>query len=317
MSENNVEVSVIIVTWNVENIIEECLNSFFKYMDLKCEVIIVDNLSTDRTCMIVEEKFGKDVKLIKLNENIGFSKANNVGLKEATGEYIFFLNPDVIFIESIMKDMKKVLEENSDIGIVSPRLLNSDQSLQISYSNFPSIKKILFDDFKLGKLLNRKLKIKYYQTKVKSDENRYVDWTHGAAHLCKHSDVKSIGGYPDSYFMYGEDTEICMIFLKNLSKKVYYIADCELIHIGGYSEKQVINSRKIVYGTNASLYFMRKYYGNIIMNFARILLFINQYIKFILMFVICIFNNSQENKNKKAKFKIASKTILKYSGQVN
>lgn len=314
---NDIKVSVIIVTWNVENVIEECLNSFFNYMDLSSEVIIVDNASKDNTCLIIKDKFANKVKLIELDENIGFSKANNIGLNEAIGEFIFFLNPDVIFIENIMSKMSKILDENSDIGIVSPRLLNIDKSLQVSYSNFPSIKKILFDDFKLGTLLSDKLKIKYYQTKVKSNNNRYVDWTHGAAHLCRHKDVKAIGGYPDSYFMYGEDTEICMIFLKKLSKKVFYTTNCELIHIGGYSEKQVVNSKKIIYGTNASLFFMKKYHGKVLMNFARILLFINQYFKFILMSLICIFKNNEDNKNKRIKFKIASKTILNYTGQVN
>lgn len=317
INEDVIDISVLVVTWNVEDIIEECLKSLFKYTNLNCEVIIVDNDSSDNTCEVIKNKFKNKVKLIESKENLGFSKANNVALKYAKGKYIFYMNPDVIFVEDILNKMISVLETNRDIGIVSPRLLNVDKSLQISYSNFPGVKKTLFDDFKLGRLLSKDLKMKYYQTKVKSDENRYVDWTHGAAHLCRYEDVKKVNGYPDSYFMYGEDTEFCMVFLDDLSKKVYYLAECRLIHLGGYSEKQVLNSKKIIYGTNASLYFVRKYYGSGILGLTRLLLFINYIIKYCLMSAKCVFDKSSENTNKKEKFKLAGKTILNYKNQIN
>lgn len=317
ISEKKIDVSVIVVTWNVEDIIEDCLNSLFKYTNLNCEVIIVDNSSIDDTCKIIKSKYANKVTLIESSENLGFSKANNVALEQANGEYIFYMNPDVIFIEDILGRMIELLERHPNIGIVSPRLLNADKSLQISYSNFPSVKKVLFDDFKLGIFLSNDLKMKYYQTKVQSNQERYVDWTHGAAHLCRREDIDKINGYPDSYFMYGEDTEFCMIFLEQLSKQVYYAADCRLIHLGGYSEKQVLNSKKIIYGTNASLYFVRKYYGNIQMMLMRWLLFINYSIKFFLMNIRCLFSSNDKNLYKREKFKVAGKTVLHYKNQVN
>lgn len=317
ISENKIDVTVIVVTWNVEDIITDCLNSLFKYTDLNCEIIIVDNASSDNTCTIIKNQYRNKVKLIELRENLGFSKANNVALQQANGRYIFYMNPDVIFIEDILRKMIALLENCPNIGIVSPRLLNADKSLQISYSNFPSVKKALFDDFKLGIFLSNDLKMKYYQTKAHSNENRYVDWTYGAAHLCRHEDVKKINGYPDSYFMYGEDTEFCMIFLKQLSKQVYYAADFRLIHLGGYSEKQVLNSKKIIYGINASLYFIKKYCGNKKALLIRWLLLVNYLIKFFFMKIICVFFSTNKNINKKEKFKVASKTVLHYKNEIN
>lgn len=305
------KVSIIIVTWNVENIIEKCLESLFKYADLDNEIIIVDNASSDNTCAIIKNRFNDQVKLIELQENIGFSKANNVGVNVCSGEYVFFLNPDVIFIQPIMKEMKRILDNENEIGIVSPKLLNIDKSLQISYGNFPSLKSIIYNEFKLGALLSKKYKRIYYQAKVREDVERYVDWTYGAAHFCKYEDVKKIGLYPDSYFMYGEDTEICMKFLKVLGKKVYYMPKLELIHIGGYSEKQVVNSKKVIYVTNAQLYFLKKYFGESKMQLARALLIINRCIKIVIVSFISLFSNSQVLKNKKYKFKVQIKTLLR------
>lgn len=318
MKANNSKVSIIMVTWNVENIIEKCLDSLFKFIDVNYEVIIVDNASNDNTCKVIKSKYNEKVNFIESKVNLGFSKANNLALSKATGEYIFYLNPDVIFIESIIRKMIKILEENPSIGIISPKLLNNDMSLQISYSNFPSVSKILFDDFKLGYFLPKKYKLKFYQSKTHYNKNRLVDWTHGAAHLCRYSELKVVNGYPDSYFMYGEDTEFCKIYLNKLKKYVYYYNDCSLIHIGGYSEKQVINSKKIIYGTNASLYFIKKYDGKIKLLVSRILLVINYGIKFIVFKLINMFNRKNEIYiYKKNKFKLAFETVLKYKNQIN
>lgn len=314
--KENINTSIIIVTWNVEDIIEECLDSYLYFEKGNNEVIIVDNNSMDNTCKIIKEKY-KNVKLIELKENIGFSKANNVGLKHSNGEYIFFLNPDVIFIQEIIENMRKKLIENDNIGIISPKLLNVDKTLQISYCNFPSITKIIIDDFKLGIFLPKFLKKRYYQAKYHGKENRFVDWTHGAAHFCRKKDLDIIGWYPDTYFMYGEDTELCQAYTKKLDKKILYMADLQLVHIGGHSESKVINSKKIIYGTNASLYFIKKYSGNFKMYIAKILLTCINFFKYVVSKILYLVSSKTEYAYKVQKFKLAALTALKYTNQVN
>lgn len=311
------KVSYIIVTWNNEKIIQECIDSLLKYSDLENEIIVVDNASQDGTCQLIKNLYGDKVKLIEPGENVGFSKANNIGLKIASGDYIFYVNPDVIFIENIVSPMKDFLDKNSDVGVVSPKLLYQDKTYQVSSCNFPSVKKVIWDDCHLFKLLPKNMKMKYAQAQYKGSENRYVDWTYGAAHMCRQDEVRKIGGYPEGYFMYGEDTEFCMSFLHQLNKKTYYLGDYSLIHIGGYSEKQVVNSKKIIYGTKAALYFTNKYYGKMNAVCYRIALSTVSFLKYLIYSVKSILNNTIANRNSKNKWYTSLCTLIKYSGEQN
>lgn len=311
------KITFIIITWNNAEIIRECIDTLIEFSKFENEIIIVDNASKDTTCDVLK-LYGDKIKLIESQENLGFSKANNLALQNATGDFIFYVNPDVIFIEDVLTPMVDLLENNQDIGVVSPKLLYKDYSYQVSTCNFPSATKLLWDDCHLYKLLSKKKKMKYAQAQWRGSENRFVDWTYGAAHLCRKSDVLAVGGYPEGYFMYGEDTEFCMYFLDKLNKKTYYLGECSLIHLGGYSEKQVVNSKKIVYGTNAAMYFVNKYYGKGSLFRYRFILFCVSYLKYIAYSFQYLFKHSQKNLNGKVKWKASWKTVLKYDkGKIN
>lgn len=311
------KISYIIVTWNNEEIIEECLTSLLKYAAYETEVIVVDNDSKDATCEVIRNLGKNKIKIIETHANLGFSKANNVGIEYATGDYVFFVNPDVIFIEDIITPMVKMLDENSNIGVISPRLLYRDGTFQVSCCNFPSAKKVLWDDFHLCKLCSEEKKMKLAQAQYRGTKNHYVDWTYGAAHLCRMEDVKAVGGYPEGYFMYGEDTEFCMYFKDKLNKDTYYLWDSRLIHLGGYSEKKVLNSKKIVYGTNAAMYFVNKYYGSSACERYKIMLGLASFLKMVVYTIICKFSCNQHYKNEKTKWTASLKTIMHYEGTQN
>lgn len=313
----NKKISYIIVTWNNEQIIENCLTSLMKYSAYETEIIVVDNDSSDSTCDVIKNLGIEEVRLIEKKENLGFSKANNVGLQAATGNYVFFVNPDVIFIENIIEPMLNVLEKNLSIGIVSPRLLYEDGSFQVSCCNFPSVKKIIWDDFHLFKFVSEDKQMKVAQAQYRGKKNHIVDWTYGAAHLCRMADLKTVGGYVEGYFMYGEDTELCMLFKDKLNKATYYLWDSKLIHLGGYSESQVLNSKKIVYGTNAAMYFVKKYYGSSECIKYRIVLGMSSFLRMIVYSFKCIFSKKQHYKNEKIKWKASFNTVLQYKGTQN
>lgn len=313
----NGKISYIIVTWNNEEIIEECLESLLKYASYETEVIVVDNDSKDATCEVIRNIGRDEIKIIETHANLGFSKANNVGVEHATGDYVFFVNPDVIFVENIVKPMVDVLDADPTIGIVSPRLLYKDGSFQVSCCNYPSAKKIWWDDFHLYKLLPEKKVMKVAQAQYRGNENHFVDWTYGAAHLCRMEDIKAVGGYPEGYFMYGEDTEFCMYFQDKLNKKTYYLWSSKLIHLGGYSEKQVLNSKKIIYGTNAAMYFVKKYYGKGACRRYRIALGTASFLKMVIYTMKCKFSDNQHFRNEKTKWTASWKTVLHYEGSQN
>lgn len=310
-------VSYIIVTWNNADIIGECIDSLFHYSPVHNEVIVVDNASTDGTCEFIRERYKSRVRLIEAGANLGFSKANNLGLTYAEGDYIFFVNPDVIFIEDIITPMIRVLTENKDIGIVSPCLVYKNLSYQISTCNFPSAGKVFWDEAHFYKLLSKSKKMIKAQAHYTGTEDRYVDWTYGAAHLCRAEEVKKVGGYPQYYFMYGEDTEFCMLFLKQLRKRTYYLGSSKLIHLGGYSEKQVVNSKKIIYGTKAAMFFVNKYYGKMALLRYRIILFAVAFIKYTVFSIKYFFSKNQRDNNGKAKQKACFKTVLRYDKKPN
>lgn len=317
MNNKTPRVSHLIVTWNNADIITDCIDTLFQFSSVENEVIIVDNASSDATCDVIRSRYGEKVILIESGENLGFSKGNNLALSKATGDYIFFVNPDVIFIEDIITPMIRVLEAHPEVGIVSPRLLYKDGSYQVSTCNFPSAAKVFWDDMHFYKLLPLEKKKRRAQAQYRGEDNRFVDWSYGAAHFCRYTDVIKIGGYPTGYFMYGEDTELCMAFLDQLGLKNYYLGEAKLIHLGGYSEKQVLNSKKIVYGTNAAMYFVNKYYGKGSLAGYRVILFISSFIKYAVACIKCLLNKSQKNVNSKVRWGASWRTVLRYRGEQN
>lgn len=314
---SKLKISHLIVTWNNEDIINDCLDTLFQFSPFDNEVIIVDNASSDNTCQVIRERYGEKVKLIASKENLGFSKGNNVALEHATGEYVFLVNPDVIFVEDIISPMVKILEEQPDIGIVSPRLIYQDGSYQVSCCNYPRASKIFWDDLHFYKLLPREKQKQYAQAQYHGTENRIVDWTYGAAHFCRRAQLMQLGGYPSGYFMYGEDTEFCMAFLQQLHLKNYYLGQAKLIHLGGYSEKQVVNSKKMIFGTNAAMYFVNKYYGKTSLVRYRLALGAASLIKYLVACIGSLLSKAQKYKNGKIKWGASLRTVLHYQGEQN
>lgn len=311
------KISYLIVTWNNEQIITDCIDTLFRFSPMENEVIVVDNDSRDDTCGVIRRRYGDGVKLIEAGENLGFSKANNLALEHATGDYIFYTNPDVIFIEDIVTPMVELLDSHPEIGVVSPMLLYKDMSYQVSTCNFPGVSKLFWDDMHFYKFLSPSAQAQYAQAQYRKGGDRFVDWTYGAAQLCRIEDVRAAGGYPSDYFMYGEDAGFCMAILDKTGKKTYYLGSARLIHLGGYSESQVLNSKKPMYVTKANLYFVRKYKGEEALLGYRIMLFAVAAFKHLVFSLKCLVSKSQKNLNGRTKWGVTWKTVLRWRGELN
>lgn len=253
------EVTIIIVTWNVEDVISDCLDSLFKYSDKEIQVIVVDNDSSDSTCQIIKNY--ENVQLIQTGENLGFSKANNVALEHALGDYIFYLNPDTIFLDSIINDLVNYLESHENCGIVAPRLLNKDLSLQISYANFNHPFYLFLEEIGIGRVAPKKIKSVHFQRSLRLGEKDTcdVDWAIGAALMLRKEECQRIGGFSEEYFMYGEDTDLCMKVKKILGKSVVYKGDSSLVHLGGVSESKSFNRNKYTVSMQSAFIFANKF----------------------------------------------------------
>ncbi|WP_303105230.1 glycosyltransferase family 2 protein [uncultured Mitsuokella sp.] len=259
--KNNKLITFVIVTWNNEKQIEACLDTLAKYTITPHEIIVVDNVSEDKTCDIISRRY-PFVRLIKSKENLGFARGNNLALKEVRTPYLCFINPDVILTEDIASPAINILNQHKDVGLVTNKLCNIDGSSQLTTGRFTDFISIFISVCHLSlfipNLLRKNLCPEYYEIQ---HGYYFPDWVIGAEMFMRTSDAKEISGFSTDYYMYMEDMDICWKIRHQLQKKILYNSDVSMIHLGGASEKQNKN-----YSKQEKLYvntflFCKKYYG--------------------------------------------------------
>ena len=251
MNENNG--TFIIVTWNNEKEIEDCLSTVSRYSPKNSKVIVVDNNSNDKTVQVIKEKF-PEIDLIESKENLGFAAANNLALENVSSEYICYLNPDVILTEDI-------LNPSIEVGLVACRLKNKDGSNQPSCFNFANSWSLPCEILHIGAVMPRSLRKKYFLNYYKTNDDFKPDWVIGAEMVMRTKDARAIGGFSTEYFMYTEDMDLCKKISVILKKQIYFISGVSLIHLGGASEAQNVNYNKQKKLFQNDMIFVRKFYG--------------------------------------------------------
>ena len=143
-TETQFDLSIIVVNWNVKELLRECLTSIEENDgEHNLEVIVVDSASSDGSPEMVEEAFPW-VKLIASKQNLGYPRGNNVGITASNGRHVLILNPDTVILKDALEVMVKYLDDHIDVGVVGPQLLNADGTIQSSRSRFPSLLTGLF-----------------------------------------------------------------------------------------------------------------------------------------------------------------------------
>jgi O-antigen biosynthesis protein len=259
-----VDISVIIVNYNVKEFLRGALKSVFHALDsgkLSGEVFVVDNNSEDDSVKMVLEEF-PDVILHALPENIGFGRANNIALREAKGDYLLILNPDTILAEDTLRKMVDFMRARPDVGMSGCKLLNGDGSFQLSCRRgFPTPWASFTKLFGLSKLFpNSKLFAQYNLTYLPVNETYEVDALGGAFMLLSREGFTRTQGFDEDYFMYGEDLDLCFR-VKAAGLKVFYAPITATIHFKGESTKRsALNEVKVFY--EAMHIFIKKNYGS-------------------------------------------------------
>ncbi len=257
-----IDISIIIVNYNVKNYLEQLLYSIFNAIgNLKCEIIIVDNNSTDGSVEFLENNFADKIILIKNNENLGFGKANNQGLKIAKGEYVLLLNPDTIIEENTLLKMKEFMDNNPEAGACGCKILNPDGSLQLACRRgFPTPRHALFKLIGLSSLFPKsKFFSGYNLTYFDDDKIHEVDALSGSFMFIRKKILDKIGYFDQSYFMYAEDLDLCFR-LKKISK-IYYVPTTKIIHYKGESSKKLFWKSKIEFYKSMAI-FVKKFYNS-------------------------------------------------------
>ncbi|QQS38210.1 MAG: glycosyltransferase [Ignavibacteriales bacterium] len=243
------DISVIIVNYNVKEFLQNLLQSIRKAVTgLSHEIIIVDNNSDDGSVEFISEKF-PDVILIKNSENLGFSKANNIGLKAAKGKYLLLLNPDTIVREDTLQEMIRFFQKNPDAGLAGCKILNPDGTLQLACRrSFPGPWTSFCKVTGLSSLFpNSKLFARYNLTYLNENETYEVDAISGSFMMFPRSVYEKIGGLDERFFMYGEDLDFCYR-VQQSGLNVFYVHSTEIIHYKGESTKRSsLDETKIFY----------------------------------------------------------------------
>lgn len=245
-----IKLSIIIVNYNVQYFLEQCLLSVLAASkNILSEIIVVDNNSTDDSCTMVLEKFPQII-LLRNSENTGFSKANNQGVDLAKGEYVLILNPDTVVGEDAFEKVMNFSETKNKFGAIGVKYIDGTGNfLPECKRNFPSV------GVACKKLLG--FSNKYYANHIGENENKEVDVLCGAFMLLKRDVYNKVGGFDEDYFMYGEDVDLSYK-LTNGGYKNYYYGAATIIHYKGESTIKDINYLKNFYG--AMKIFYKKHY---------------------------------------------------------
>jgi len=227
------DLSIIIVNYKSKQKLETCVNSILKADNkgIELEIIIVENNSGDDLSQFTQ--LGDNIHLVLSQKNLGMGGGNNLGIKAAQGEYIFVLNPDTIIKDDAIAVLYSYLLEHDGIGIVGPKLLNPDDTLQLSCSRFPKFYMPFLRRTFLGKYFPE-LRDDFQMTSFDHNTIKEVDWLMGSALMFKRR-IACAGGqvweprFDELYFMYFEDIDLCRTSWKK-GFKVIYNPKAVLIH---------------------------------------------------------------------------------------
>ena len=217
------KLSVIIVNYNVEYFLEQCLYSVRKAMQhIDGEVFVVDNNSTDGSNRMVKKKF-PEVKLVENKDNLGFSKANNQGINLSKGEYVLLLNPDTVVEDDTFSSIVQFMDDNPDAGALGVKMVDgAGNFLPESKRGLPTPGTAFYKISGISKVFPKSRRFnKYHLGYLDEDEIHEVEILAGAFMLLRKKVLDEIGLLDETFFMYGEDIDLSYRVIKAGYKKIY------------------------------------------------------------------------------------------------
>jgi len=253
-------ISVIIVNYNVKYFLEQCLYSIQAALkNIPGEIIVVDNASSDNSVAYVQPKF-PSVKFLTNTKNTGFGAGCNLGFKISSGEFVVFLNPDSLVTEDCFEKCISFIKTHPEAGALGVKMLDgSGNFLKESKRGFPSLSASFFKLAGLTQLFpHSKWFSKYYLGHLDESKNSEIDVLAGAFMIMKRGVFEKVGGFDESFFMYGEDIDLSYRIQK-AGFRNYYLGETEILHFKGEStNKEGIDYVRMFY--NAMSIFVNKHY---------------------------------------------------------
>lgn len=227
--------SIIIVTYNIRADLERCLQSLVTHKPhVDHEILVVDNASTDDTVDSLRARW-PGVRLIEAGSNVGFSTANNIGIRQSFGELVLLLNGDTVAPAGAIDTLVAVLDRRADVAIAGPRLVDTTGRAELSFGRMISP----FNE------LRQKLRARRNVERLTSIE-REVDWVSGACLLVRRTDAEAVGLLDERFFMYTEDVDFCAA-VRAQGRKVLFTPAAAVVHVRGRSRQTAPRAAEAAY----------------------------------------------------------------------
>lgn len=229
---------MLIVSWNTKDLLDACLASVKQgLVGINNEIIVVDNASADGTPVLLSERH-PDVRAILNKENVGFAKATNQALRQASGDYVVLLNSDTTVTTDALAKMMSFLRGNEGVGCVGPLTYYPDGRTQRSAGRFPTVWSDICEYFYLDRVFPKStIFAGYYFGSRDFDKERDVDWVSGSCMMMTNKAVRAIGELDEQFFMYSEEIDYCYR-IKQAGYRVIFTPTAEIVHYEGKSSEQ-------------------------------------------------------------------------------
>lgn len=271
---DTIDVSVCIVSWNVKDLLRDCLNSLRAQAgNVRYETIVVDNDSRDGSAEMVRREFPW-VKLIEPGANLGFGRANNVAYQHSRGRWVLLLNPDTVVLDRAIETLVKFADEHPEAGAVGGRTLKADLSLERSCCwGSPGVWPLICKSlglhlvFRKSRVFNREAMDWWPRNTV-----RDVDVITGCCLMIRREIYEKTGGFDEAFFMYAEEVDLCWR-IRKMGWKLMFCPQAQIIHLVGASAAKASANR--VYHINLGLLkLFRKHYGMAYTMLANLLMWL-------------------------------------------
>jgi GT2 family glycosyltransferase len=225
--------AVVIVSYNVRGELDACLQSIVgRTSPLPTEIVVVDNASQDGTPDAVRQGW-PSVRVIDAGDNIGFARANNLGIRATSSDYVLLLNPDTVVPGNAIPALVRHLTGDARAAVAGPRLVDQDGRAELSFGWTIGPLGELRQKM-VGMLYDRGLTIVTRRVEQWTRQTGYRNWVSGACLLVRRADLESVGLLDERYFMYTEDVDLCLA-LRRRGREILFAADVEVMHLRGRS----------------------------------------------------------------------------------
>ncbi len=253
-------ISIIIVSWNVRDLLDKCLASLDAALAAipESEIFVVDSASDDGSADMTRAKHPQ-ARVLEQRENIGFVRANNLALERAAGEFLLLLNPDTEVAPDALTTLLDFMRANPHAAIVGPHTRNSDGSHQSTRRRFPTLWTGLFESSWFAPFAPASIERHYRMLECADDAILECDWAQGSALLLRREVYADIGALDAGFAMYYEELDYCRR-AKQAGWRVFYHGGARITHHGGKSSEQAVAFKQISFHSSKLRYF-RKHHG--------------------------------------------------------